>query len=216
MKAREIVTSLGYVIDAKLSSTSAGQVYLVNNRQLVVKVTTYDESEHDFYRIAAREGFGVRVIETRLHCKRGIAILEAWPQTLRKWLQTVHTKEHYVQLKQLLTKRVKRMHSCGIVHGDLLPKNILVRSDDEGNLTELAIIDFGLSFWADHDCEYHIERLYEYIFNPNHWYFALAANVSPSLSKVQENPKLLDRPMLVLARKLARDSAFRERFHSEL
>lgn len=52
------------------------------------------------------------------------------------------TKSRRTVLQQLLSA-IGYLHSCGIVHNDIKPENIIIRG--EGNLANLKLIDFGLS-----------------------------------------------------------------------
>lgn len=55
-------------------------------------------------------------------------------------------KEIIDNFKEFLIDRVNKMHSLGIVHGDLKPSHIFVKIDDAFKLEDIKFIDFGLSY----------------------------------------------------------------------
>ena len=46
---------------------------------------------------------------------------------------------------QEIAQGVKHIHDSGFIHFDLKTKNILVNTDEYGNITEVKIADFGLT-----------------------------------------------------------------------
>ena len=43
----------------------------------------------------------------------------------------------------MIVKGLQHCHSNNVMHRDLKPENILVNVDDEGNITDLRLADFG-------------------------------------------------------------------------
>lgn len=99
-------------------------------------------------RIAKRAGnIGVGPnVSADLICKKdgkqeGYLFSERWDGSLDKYPWCTWNKDEiYTKLRQLLSK----LHKKGIVHGDIAPRNILVRRTKQGD--EFSLTDFGLSF----------------------------------------------------------------------
>lgn len=59
-------------------------------------------------------------------------------------LKTVFSANMALKLGECIAK----LHSKNIIHGDITTSNFLLESDPQDSHTELAIIDFGLSFFS--------------------------------------------------------------------
>ena len=111
---------------------------------------------------------------------------------------------------QALESRVARMHELGIVHADLLPKNVLYKHDQSGRIIDLIPTDFGVSFYATDFATFPVDwqfKLAQYnLKNPNQPTWS-AIEQTPRLRDVtwediQQDPFLLDEPLLVQLRRM--------------
>lgn len=111
--------------------------------------------------------------------------------------------------KHLIDKfesQIKTIHKLGYVHGDIMPKNVLVKKDDDGNITDLTITDFGTvdtpANWKLKENSYGwIETFYDY-----HVYFGERGrhgflwpyyeNSMITLQDVVRSPALMDYDLL--------------------
>lgn len=98
--------------------------------------------------------------------------------------------------------QIDALHKMGLVHGDILPKNILVKRDKDGNITDATISDFGtvdtVEQWKfkQHDHEW-IKTFYDYHHHPGAPYMALYYDEeNVSLNKVINDPAHLDMPLM--------------------
>jgi len=138
-----------------------GSVYSAqrDGEPLAVKIQTLPEegllqflNEAEITRIASEGGFGPKLILAR-NCPitddtfLGTFVLEKYDTDLQKWWQRYKDSASHVQslCESDLLARIDRMHSYGIVHADLFPKNILVKHDKDGYITEATPSDFGLA-----------------------------------------------------------------------
>lgn len=69
----------------------------------------------------------------------GILVYEKWDGELL--VNDVLSKKMLAKWKRM----IKVIHKAGYVHADLYPKNILVKRDDDGEVVDMVITDFGLS-----------------------------------------------------------------------
>lgn len=126
---------------------------------LAVKIQTLPDqllaqflNEAELTRIASDGDFGPKLVLAR-NCPitddmfLGTFVLEKYDTDLQNWWQQYKESESHVQslCDSNLLARIDRMHSYGIVHGDLFPKNILVKHDRDGYITDAAPSDFGLA-----------------------------------------------------------------------
>jgi len=67
--------------------------------------------------------------------------------TAKDYINNMLENKNGVQLSKLavlIGETVAKLHSCGLIHGDITTSNILVRGDQDS--ISLVMIDFGLSF----------------------------------------------------------------------
>lgn len=104
-----------------------------------------------------------------------------------------------------LEKEVEIIGSLGLVHGDILPKNVLVRKDKSGNITDATLTDFGTvdtdKAWQRKvmNDEPQIKVFYDYQnrdVNDKHYY----KEEKVTLGQVMKNPKLLDQSLIYYLR----------------
>ena len=134
----------------------------------------------------------------------GIMVSEMWDGALDKLLKDDGWCDQ--ALYRAFEERVARMHALDIVHADLLPKNVLYKYDESGNVAELIPTDFGLSFYASEFAElpedWRLKLAIYNLKNPDQPTWP-AIEQTPKLldatwQEVQEDPFLLDEPLLVL------------------
>lgn len=63
--------------------------------------------------------------------------------TVKDFIKQCCSPETLENLAHEIGTNIGKLHSAGIIHGDLTTSNILVR---DGDVTKLSMIDFGLSF----------------------------------------------------------------------
>lgn len=87
-----------------------------------------------------------RAFENKIHVPAPIKISEDGHKIYMEYLGDMKLKDNF-SLKHMdsLGREVARMHSLGIVHGDLTTANIMIK---EG---EIYLIDFGLGYSSDRD-----------------------------------------------------------------
>jgi serine/threonine protein kinase len=131
----------------------------------------------------------------------GLMVQEKWEKSLDtkpsyKWCST-DSGSFKSSLESLLQK-INMMHEDGIVHADLLPKNILYRVVDGKG--QFAITDFGLSFRRDNAKKLNwLNTMYLYHFRESrNSTFAAVQRTDlrhVGLSDIAANPFLLDEPL---------------------
>ena len=73
------------------------------------------------------------------HCDDvGFIITDRWDSELSKSAVLSN------KLLKKLWQQIEKMHSIGLVHGDLLPKNILVKLNKNQHITDITMADFGV------------------------------------------------------------------------
>ena len=88
----------------------------------------------------------------------GLIVQEAWDGSLN---QLSPIEWCNANVLRLLQDKVRKMHEDGIVHGDLLPKNVLYRKRD-GVIVDVMPADFGNSFfWQQAQWPEWIQTLYD-------------------------------------------------------
>ena len=137
----------------------------------------------------------------------GIIISELWSGSLAgKGEQSPCISK---KLTDKLEKEIEIIGSLGLVHGDILPKNVLVRKDKDGHITDATLTDFGTVDTAlawqgkDMNGEPQIKVFYDYQnrdVNDKHYY----NHNKITLSQVMSNPKLLDQSFIYYLRNCQR------------
>ncbi len=65
--------------------------------------------------------------------------------TLTNYLYKIHSKETKNKLRKLLEEKIIKLHNAGIMHNDLHSDNVMVIVDDNGQLKDIKMIDFGFA-----------------------------------------------------------------------
>jgi serine/threonine protein kinase len=81
--------------------------------------------------------------------RAGLATSLAGKRTLEEHLKQ-HMPIDMPALERTLSGGLDRIHACGLAHGDIEMRNIVVDDDGEGGL-EAKFIDFGSSSFLDDD-----------------------------------------------------------------
>ena len=147
------------------------------------------QTEAKFSRRLARHGIGAKHIADWECDGVGFIVTERWDGELPR-----HGCPPPNVLRKLYDQIIELSH-MGLVHSDILEKNILVRYNDvDGEIIDATLTDFGLMkrvkmFLRDPDW---VEVMYEYHVNPanNTHYYYKENNVT--LHDVQRNPYHLD------------------------
>jgi hypothetical protein len=112
-----------------------------------------------------------------------------------------------------LETQIKTIHKLGYVHGDIMPKNVLIRKDKNGTITDVTITDFGTvdtpaawkrkereSNWIGIFYDYHT-RFPPHIDNEGHgflWPYYKSSYIT--LDDLRKDPKLMDNDILYYLR----------------
>lgn len=103
----------------------------------------------------------------------GIIVQERWDGSLDKldhsyWKNPGDERalRNLDTLQQKLTYKMNTMWLYGLVHGDLLSKNVLYKMDKDGVITDATPTDFGLSFRVWQKGERFLRMLYDYFKDP--------------------------------------------------
>jgi len=73
-------------------------------------------------------------------------IMDRWDMDLRVWTMEKGSLEDIApEVMGRFVEGIRELHKLGIVHMDLLPKNILVKLDENDEVVELGMTDFGNS-----------------------------------------------------------------------
>ena len=103
-----------------------------------------------------------------------------------------------------LMKEIKTINELKLVHGDILPKNVLVKKDYRGNIIDATVTDFGsvqsIKQWKkDQDSFGWINTMYRYhLDDPNLRSFYKDGGIR--LQDIIADPKLLDKPLIYYLR----------------
>lgn len=162
--------------------------------------------EYGFSKRASDRGYGPRILHACVAkdptgAYVGLLVTEQFDGSLQEfpWCNDADNARF---VAEELGRIVHEMHSDGIVHADLLPKNLLYRANEQGKITDLKATDWGLSFFtAQPPSVEMLDKLVTYHFyEPKVATFgALALESRPLLENVIANPFLLDQPMQLLA-----------------
>lgn len=168
------------------------------------------DSECQYSEILSRKyGIGPKFI-ARWECNNfgtqyGFIVTEKWDKTLYEILTSKSTKQICeAKFIQKLYEQVQNIHKEGLIHSDILPKNILVKLNSKQEIADVTLADFGLmrplQSWLqypiakENDLTLDVETMYKYFTNPEsgapaNKYFI---DRQVTLEMVQQNPKHLD------------------------
>ncbi len=136
----------------------------------------------------------------------GIIVSKLWDGALGSggnWQTVICPPKHLVEK---LENQVRILHDkLNLVHADILPKNILIKKDSAGVITDITLTDFGMcqspaEFQKDQKTHDWIKTLYDYHFGHLYlrpYYF----DKHVSLQDVIGDPKHLDFDLLYYFRK---------------
>ncbi len=65
--------------------------------------------------------------------------------TLSQYLYKYHSKDKKIKLRKMLEEKIVKLHNAGIMHNDLHSDNIMVILDNNEELKDVKIIDFGFA-----------------------------------------------------------------------
>lgn len=123
----------------------------------------------------------------------GIIVSELWDGTLFG----CPSKELINKLQQ----QIDTINNLGYVHGDILPKNILVKKDSKGKIIDITLTDFGtvntVKQWKKDEKNYgYLETFYEYHTNSQNVTKFYYKDNRIKLADVIENPMYLDKSLM--------------------
>jgi len=151
------------------------------------------EREAGFAQLAAQHGIAPALHEARWLADRdaGLLVLERWDLSLEELLARPSLCVEALRRVQRALRRVLRaLRQIGVVHADLLPKNIVVRLRG-GRVDAVALIDWGLSFYAaEVGAAWWLGALVVYFAQLRSW-------PGHSAAALQAAPHLLDRHILL-------------------
>jgi len=213
--------TVGYDVEKRYTSSScfvclarAGRTRS-QRRTVVLKafeLSALDAFEREccFAQRAQEHRYGVPVLDVFSTGQCAVLVLEAYDMTLGQWFDGTRSLAELQLLERLLDKRIARLHADGVVHGDLLPKNVVCRL--RGNrLADVALIDFGISFTTEERVPAEVYQvLHDYLFHPTQS-LSRHLGIVPSLAEVMQEPTLLDAPLGQFVGALAHDPCFRAR-----
>jgi tRNA A-37 threonylcarbamoyl transferase component Bud32 len=197
----------GYTLNKYLAEGTYGVVYkacnIDGNCNYVIKVQefTYDHQIDEFKREANLSimlneyDIGSKVVGAWMcGSDRGFIVSELWDGDLKD--NECISKPLVAKLK----KQIEKLHSLDLVHGDILPKNILVKRDKNGKVTDVTLTDFGsvqspTGWKKDQDIYGWIHTWYNYHLNFGNFVSGLDGyykNNDISLKEVIADPALLD------------------------
>lgn len=112
------------------------------------------------------------------------------------------------ELIDKIERQIKTIHKLGYAHGDIMPKNILVKKDSNGIITDVTVTDFGTvdtpEEWRRKQSEYDwINTFYDYHINyvkNNTFLRPYFTNSFITLEDVIADPMLLDNDIVYYLR----------------
>jgi hypothetical protein len=119
----------------------------------------------------------------------GISVAELWSRVLS-------SKDCLSpELLNKLSNEIKTINGLGLVHGDILEKNVLVKTNSSNNITDITLTDFGIintiDVWkSDLENKNYFGDVFTYYHYPQHPEFFDDNNFDDK--HIRENPELLD------------------------
>jgi serine/threonine protein kinase len=192
----------GYNLEKYLTEGAFGSVYkscnIDGDCNYVIKIQDLDDTErYDDWekevkvgKLFSHNGIGATFVGAWFCSddKIGIIVTDLWSG------QLVGCPPNHLIDK--LDDQIRTIHKLGYIHGDILPKNILVKKDDNGDIVDATVTDFGSvdtpQGWKklEKDIGW-IETFYDYQNdNPEteHYY----TDNSITLNQVVKDPAILD------------------------
>ena len=206
----------GYALERYINEGTYGVVYgacdIEGNCEYILKVQqlTNDEAQKDWEnevkltQTLNKNGIGSKMARAWIcdedEQKLGIFASEKWDGDLQS------NECPSLNIIEKIEDQITALHKMGLVHGDILPKNVLVKRDDDGNITDATISDFGtvdtVERWKfkQHDHEW-IKTFYDYHHRPGNSFMAIYYDEeNVSLNKVINDPTHLDMPLVFFFR----------------
>lgn len=198
----------GYELEDFLANGAFGSVYQVCNTDgdcnYVIKIQELEhglphwEREVKMTKLLNEYNIGPKFIGA-WHCEDdniGMIVCELWSGRLQK------DECLPDDLVDKIEDQVKTLGSLGLVHGDILPKNILIKRDENDEIIDATITDFGsvmtIKDWLQNQVDYDtIETFYNYQNhkkNPETRLFYFDNHIS--LEDVIDDPTLLDASLI--------------------
>lgn len=119
-----------------------------------------------------------------------IIITEKWDDSLN--LNEIKTNWKFIYDK--LEILINKMHKNGYIHSDIFPKNILVKKDENGNIKDLVLTDFGSAYNInDKQKPSNIKKFFDYHYE---FFPIFFEDNDIKLKDVKNDPKLLDQAFL--------------------
>lgn len=205
----------GYNLTKYLAEGTYGVVFktgcdIKGDCKYVIKIQILDDDE-ELIRGWEKEAMLVKLLSKKYNIgagligawrcgnETGLIVTELWDGDLQ--LDTQPNVNPSCITKKLINKlktQIKTLHDIGYVHGDILPKNILVKKNNQGVVTDVTLSDFGSvntpQGWRDEEVpgpESWIEIWYGY--HLNHPFLEeYYEDNNITLKDVIKNPALLD------------------------
>lgn len=164
--------------------------YAIKFQKLTSKKTTDAWIKEGSYVRILSENYGVgpKYVGSWVCDKFGLIITEKWDGTLLK-KDVVST----AMLNKLIDQ-INKMHSIGLVHGDILEKNVLVNRDKAGKIRDITLTDFGITNTVDgwKKNESYLKKIYEYHNDRTHSTKFYFSQNHVTMQAVINDPSLLD------------------------
>lgn len=200
----------GYQLQKYIAEGTYGVVYktcaIDGNCNYVIKIQKFDSKDSDnindwhkevkLTKLLNEHNIGAKIAGSWLCDKEGFIVSELWDGDLKNYECPPRN------LVRKLKTEIETLHGLGYVHGDILPKNILVKRDQRGRIIDATLSDFGTvdtpQNWKKSEKEFGwIETFYDYHINDSHPFnFHYYKNNRISLSNVIDNPSHLDMDLI--------------------
>jgi hypothetical protein len=172
----------GYQLCKALSSGAYGSVYKVcdinANCNYIIKFQSFEynpkeqkeswELEVNITMLADKHHIGAKYFGHWLcdNDRVGVIVAELWDGSLENQKSSIGTFCISQKLVNKLEKEISELHKLGYVHADIMPKNILVKKDNKGNIIDVTLTDFGLTNTIEYWKHNLFSSAYEYHFEP--------------------------------------------------
>jgi hypothetical protein len=136
----------------------------------------------------------------------GVIVAELWDGSLENLKSADGTFCISPNLVDKLEKEINQLHKLGYVHADIMPKNILIKKDNRGNIIDVTLTDFGLTNTIGYWKHNLYKEAYDYHFKPNVGYYIITKYFINNYKKehgkdinfdiVQKDPTLMDKDVI--------------------